>query len=100
MNEFLDNLYVFEMANNHQGSVEHGLRIIEAAARISHTPKIRGAVKLQFRDLDSFIHPDFKGRADVAHIPRFESTRLDTDDMHRLTEAIRAAELIPIATPF
>ncbi len=100
MNEVLDNLYVFEMANNHQGSVEHGLRIIEAAARISHTHKIKGAVKLQFRDLDSFIHPDFKGRTDVPHIPRFESTRLDKNDMHRLTEAIRAAELIPIATPF
>ena len=83
MNEVLDNLYVFEMANNHQGSVEHGLRIIEAAARISHTHKIRGAVKLQFRDLDSFIHPDFKGQADVPHIPRFESTRLDKDDMPR-----------------
>ena len=24
-----ENLFVFEMANNHQGSVDHGLKIIE-----------------------------------------------------------------------
>ncbi len=96
MNEVLDNLYVFEMANNHQGDVEHGLRIVEAVARIARTHKIKAGVKLQFRALDSFIHPDFKGREDVAHLPRFESTRLGQDDFRRITEAIRSAELIPI----
>ncbi len=99
-NDLFDDLYIFEMANNHQGSVEHGLRIVDAVARIARTHKIKAAVKLQFRELDSFIHSDFKGRKDVAHIPRFESTRLAKDDFRQLTEAIRSAELIPIATPF
>jgi len=26
--EIFDNLFIFEMANNHMGDVEHGLRII------------------------------------------------------------------------
>ena len=30
MTELFHDLFVFEMANNHQGSVEHGLRIIDA----------------------------------------------------------------------
>ena len=65
MNDLLENLYIFEMANNHQGSVEHGLRIIDAAARIARTHKVKAAVKLQFRELDSFVPVDVLNRAFV-----------------------------------
>ncbi len=100
MNDLLDDLYIFEMANNHQGSVEHGLAIIDAVARLARTHKIKAAVKLQFRDLDTFIHGDFRGRQDVAHLPRFEATRLEKDQFRELTDAIREAGLVPVATPF
>lgn len=100
MSDLFDGLYVFEMANNHQGSVEHGLRIIEAAGRIARRHRVKAAVKLQFRDLDSFIHPDFKGRQDVKHIPRFESTRMDVADFRRFVDATHEAGLISMATPF
>ncbi len=100
MKDLLDDLYIFEMANNHQGSVEHGLAIVDACARIARTQKVRAGVKLQFRELDSFIHTDYKGRQDVPHLPRFESTRLDTDEFRQLTDAIRTADMVPIATPF
>jgi N-acetylneuraminate synthase len=100
MNQLLDDLYVFEMANNHQGSVEHGLAIVDAVARLARSRRIKAAVKLQFRDLDTFIHEDWKGRRDVPHLPRFESTRLERDEFRQLTDAIREAGLIPIATPF
>lgn len=100
MNPLLDDLYIFEMANNHQGSVQHGLAIIDAAARLARSQKIQAAVKLQFRELDSFIHADWKGRDDAPHLPRFESTRLEIDEFRQLTDAIRDAGLIPIATPF
>jgi N-acetylneuraminate synthase len=88
------------MANNHQGSVDHGLAIIDAAARLARDKKINAAVKLQFRELDSFIHTDFKGRDDVAHLPRFESTRLEVEDFRQLTDAMRANDLVAVATPF
>ena len=71
-----EDLFIFEMANNHQGSVEHGLRIIEAMAGIAKRRGIRAGVKLQYRDLDTFIHPDYAARTDVKHIPRFLGTRL------------------------
>jgi len=100
MKDLLDDLVIFEMANNHQGSVEHGLAIIDACARLARSRKLKAGVKLQFRDLDSFIHEDFKDRGDVAHIPRFQSTRLDEGEFRQLTDAIRQAGLVPIATPF
>ena len=78
MRRDLSDLVVFEMANNHQGSVKHGLKIIDEMSRIARRHRVRGAVKLQYRNLESLIHPHFASRSDVKHIPRFESTRLGT----------------------
>ena len=44
-------LFIFEMANNHQGSAEHGIRIVDAVAEVAREFAVRGAVKLQLRDL-------------------------------------------------
>ena len=100
MSTIFQDLHIFEMANNHQGDVGHGLKIIEAAARLAREHRVRAAVKFQFRELDTFIHPDVKGREDVMHIPRFESTRLDETQFRRLVDATRAAGLVTVATPF
>ena len=47
--------------------------------KIARKYNIKAAVKLQYRNLDNFIHPDYVGRTDVKHIPRFLSTRLTYD---------------------
>lgn len=100
-NQFdFNNLFTFEMANNHAGSVAHGKRIIEEVAKVAKEFGIRAAVKLQLRELDSFIHPDFKERQDVKHIPRFISTRLSKDEFRELVEATRGNGLMTMATPF
>lgn len=93
-------LFIFEMANNHQGSVAHGRRIIEAMAQIAERHDIRAAVKFQYRDLESFIHPDYRDREDVAHIPRFLSTRLDDAEFQALVRHVRDRGLLPVVTPF
>lgn len=95
-----DNLIIFEMANSHQGSVEHGINIINSMGRIARKHNIHAAVKLQYRNLDTFIHPDYKGRNDVKHIPRFESTRLRYEDFCVLVDAIRDNGLVAMSTPF
>jgi len=64
-------LFIYDMANNHQGSVEHGLKIINEIAKVSREEGVRGALKFQFRHLDTFIHPDFKNNPNLPHIPRF-----------------------------
>src|SRR3989344_7470135 len=94
------NLFVFEMANNHQGSVEHGKRIINAVANVAAKHGIRAAVKLQFRDLDTFIHPDFRESKEIKHIPRFLSTRLSEEQFGELVAETKRCGLITMCTPF
>lgn len=98
-NVFKD-LFVFEMANSHQGSVEHGIDIIQAMSKIARKYNIKAAVKLQYRNLETFIHPDYKNRTDVSHIPRFMTTRLDYEQFSALINTIREEGLISMATPF
>ena len=100
MSKIFDDLFIFEMANSHQGSVEHGKDIIHEMGKIARKYNIKAAVKLQYRNLDNFIHPDYKGRKDVNHIPRFESTRLTYDQFTELVEAIRSEGMIAMSTPF
>lgn len=98
-NKFKD-LFIFEMANSHQGSVEHGHDIIRSMGRIARKYNIKAAVKLQFRNLESFIHPDYIDRTDVKHIPRFIGTKLNYDQFSQLVDAIREEGLITMSTPF
>ena len=61
---------------------------------------MNAAVKLQYRELDTFIHPDFAGRADVQHVSRFESTRLDDGQLRMLVDGVKSAEMRVVVTPF
>ena len=99
MNIFKD-LIIFEMANSHQGSVEHGINIIKEMAKIAHKYNVKAAVKLQYRNLDTFIHPDYKGSKEYKHIDRFEGTRLSYNQFCELVNAIRENGLIAMSTPF
>ena len=95
-----ENLFIFEMANNHQGSLQHGINIIRAMGEIAGRQGIRAAMKLQFRDLDTFIHPDFKNAKDVKHIPRFLSTRLTGEEFATLVAETKKQGMITMVTPF
>ena len=49
-------LFIFEIANNHNGSILNGFKLIDSAKKISKSNKVNFAVKLQFRDLRTFIY--------------------------------------------
>lgn len=100
MSKIYDDLFIFEMANSHQGSVEHGIDIIREMGKIARKYNVKAAVKLQYRELNSFIHPDFKDRTDVKHIPRFMSTRLNYDQFSELVNAVREEGMLTMSTPF
>ena len=93
-------LFVFEMANNHQGQVEHGKRIIQELAQVAHGKGIRAAIKFQFRQLDTMIHLSHQQGSANKHIPRFLSTRLSKEQFRLLTEAVKKEGLVTICTPF
>jgi len=84
-------LFVFEMANNHQGSVEHGKRIIREMKRVAapYEDVFDFAFKFQYRDLDTFIHPDYKERMDIKNIKRFQETRLTQEQFTELKEEVK-----------
>ena len=100
MNQNLKDLYIFEMANNHQGDEGHARRIIETMAAIAHRHGINAAVKFQYRDLDTFIHPDFAQRPETKHIGRFLSTRLTRRQFGDLVRVVRESGLTTVVTPF
>jgi len=93
-------LFVLEMANNHMGDVEHGISIIRAFGEVCREFPFHFAFKLQYRDLDTFIHPAAKDRDDIKYVKRFSETRLSRQDFDLLVVEIRANGFLAMATPF
>lgn len=95
-----NDLFIFEMANNHQGDVEHGLRIIREVYEVVKKYDFKCGFKLQYRHLDTFIHPDYQNSEDFKYIKRFLSTRLSEKDLKTLHDEIKKLGFISICTPF
>jgi sialic acid synthase SpsE/quercetin dioxygenase-like cupin family protein len=93
-------LFIYEMANNHMGDVRHGIRIVQELAQVSSDFPFNFAVKLQYRDLDTLIHPDFKQRMDVKYVKRFTETRLSWEQFKQIKDAIDEAGFLAVCTPF
>jgi sialic acid synthase SpsE/mannose-6-phosphate isomerase-like protein (cupin superfamily) len=96
-----DKLIVLEMANNHMGDLAHGLKVIADFGHVCRQfPEFKFAFKLQYRDLDSYIHPQMKGRDDVKYIKRFSETKLTRSEFDQLVKQIRSEGFLAMATPF
>jgi N-acetylneuraminate synthase len=95
-----DGLFVLEMANNHWGSVERGLKIISDYQKIVRFNNVRAAIKLQLRDVESFIHEKYLDRDDIRYIKKTKDTRLTFEDYAVFVRAIKGNGCIAMATPF
>jgi len=93
-------LFVLDVANNHQGDVDHGLNIIRHHCAVMKKHGVRGGIKFQFRQLDTFIHPSHQRDSDNQHIPRFLSTRLDREQYQVLFDEVKKQSFETICTPF
>lgn len=76
------------------------MKIVGTFAQIVRFNNVRSAIKLQFRDVDSFIHQEFLRRTDIRYIKKTLDTRMSADQFAVLIKAIRQASCIPMATPF
>ena len=93
-------LFTFEMANNHMGDVEHGLKIVrEFGKLLTEYPEFNFSMKLQYRD-NSFFHPDHIHRQDHRLIKRFTETRLSDANFKRIIDEIHANGFISMCTPW
>ena len=95
-----EDLFVLELANNHWGDVSRGVQIVKEFGTVVRYNNVRAAIKLQFRDIDTFIHKDFLDRADIRYIKKTLDTRLSREDLATLVEAVRRAGCVRMATPF
>ena len=93
-------LFVLDLANNHQGSVDHGLKIIKECAKVARKYNVRVAMKFQFRQYETFIHPDHFEGSDNKHIPRFLSTKLSRKDWQVLFDEVKKQNMLTMCTPF
>jgi sialic acid synthase SpsE/quercetin dioxygenase-like cupin family protein len=92
--------FVFEMANNHMGDVGHGTRIIREIHKVTKAFPFRFGFKLQYRHLDSFIHPSLSHRDDLRYVKRFRETRLDEHEFRALLDEMRSCDFVTVCTPF
>ncbi|HEX8333110.1 MAG TPA: hypothetical protein VF622_10830, partial [Segetibacter sp.] len=99
-NQVFEDLFVLEIANNHWGNVDRGLRIIEQFSQVVRFNSVKAALKLQFRDVDNFIHRDFKDRSDIRYIKKTLDTKMSKKEYKTLITAIKDNGCIPMATPF
>ncbi|MGH7995178.1 MAG: N-acetylneuraminate synthase family protein, partial [Opitutaceae bacterium] len=95
-----DPLFILDLANNHMGDVDHGLRIIRELAEAVRSSRARVAVKFQYRQLDTFIHPDFRERTDVKYVKRFRETRLEPGAFEALKAEAARLGLLALCTGF
>ncbi len=98
--DIFEDLFVLEVTNNHQGKLERGIQIIREHSRVARFNNVRAAIKLQFRNIESFVHKDFSDREDIYYIKRIKDSHLSKEDFSVLVDNIRKNGCIPMSTPF
>jgi sialic acid synthase SpsE len=97
--DIFEDLFVLELATNHLGSLERGLKIITDYSRVVRFNNVRAAIKLQIRDVDNFIHKDYRD-SDIRYIKKTIATQMSDQDLATMVDAVRKAGCITMATPF
>jgi N-acetylneuraminate synthase len=98
--EIFENLFVLELANNHWGSLDRGKKIVRDFGTVVRYNNVKAAIKFQFRDIDTFIHPEFKNYQESRYIKKTTATKLTKDEFAKLIEEVKKVSCIPMATPF
>jgi sialic acid synthase SpsE/quercetin dioxygenase-like cupin family protein len=99
MKNIFKDLFVLDLANNHFGNVNHGIRIINKFGEVVRKHKLKATIKFQFRNLDNFIHPKFLN-SDEKYVKRFLSTKLSVSNFAKLFKEVKKNKLLTSCTPF
>ena len=68
--------------------------------KFSKRNDVRVAFKFQFRQLNTFIHPEHQVVTNSKHLKRFKDTELSIADYKTLYQAVKNAGMMTICTPF
>lgn len=96
------------MANNHMGDLAYGKEIIKEFNEVTknytngilYQDYFDFAFKFQFRDLDTFIHKDYKDRDDLKYVKRFKETKLTGLEFLELKDYASELGFLTICTAF
>lgn len=87
--------FILDIANNHKGSVERGMAIVDQMADVLYKHHaINTAFKLQYRDLAHYQH------GDETYREKFRASWLSWKDYDRLAQYIRSKGFLVACTPF
>jgi sialic acid synthase SpsE len=101
MENMTKKLFIFEIANNYDGSFERAIEIVE---KFKHFPKefpeFDFAFKFQFRDIDTFIHPSYKDKEYIKYVKRFKESKLTETEFGLLKSKVEECGFMSICTGF
>ena len=92
-------LFVLELANNHWGNIDRGIKIIRDFGAIAKHNNVKAAIKFQIRDVQNFVHKDFRGH-ESRYIQKTLATEMSFKDYSKMAEEVKNVGCIPMATPF
>lgn len=94
-------LIVLEIANNHQGDIDHAKEIIDSYYQEIEPYKdlFDVAFKFQYRNLETFIHNQYQN-SDMKFVQRFNSTKLTESEWKEIIQYVQDKKLITMCTPF
>lgn len=92
---------IFEIANNHQGSLTHFKNILEDIynSTILYKDSFEFFVKFQFRDIPNFIDQTIDPSSNK-HISRFKETTLTSQEWEIIFQLVREKGFKIMVTPF
>jgi len=93
---------ILEMANNHQGSLVHGKRIIEAFANVvqQRWPQFEFIMKFQRRTLKNIIHPTYANDGNFPYLQKFQYSQLSLRQLGLLKQHAEQFGFNTLCTPF
>lgn len=98
--DIFEDLFVLELANNHWGKLQRGLKIIDDFAAVVKRNGVKASIKLQFRDVDAFIHRDYRECDDVRYIKKTLATQMPWEELRAMVDRVKAHGMVAMVTPF
>lgn len=92
--------FILELANNHMGDMSHAKDIINQYSKICDKYPYTFAFKFQFRNLETFLHPDSYNDRENKLVKRFNETKLSNDNFLTLNDYAKKNGFKTMATPF